>query len=246
MSLNGVGTDLMGIASFVEGGYKEPARRYHVLVTADDVKAKTMKRQYLRFATAGAVAGILQQPFFNGSLNVPQALYLVVPGLIFALSTIIADMLTEYDGTLKRRFIKEYALGALVLIVGMPSALFAGAASLEVISRVVTGNKHQLGGIGLPFFLAEVVSCFVWSAVLSVRMALMNPAKLFRIMQIALLSTIAIMLVANIIEIISKTLWQKSFLLPTISIAEAIGSALILAPGYNNYLGRSRTPISQP
>lgn len=48
-----------------------------------------MERKYLVFAMAGAVAGTLQQPFFNGSLKLPVILNLIAPGAIFALSMTI-------------------------------------------------------------------------------------------------------------------------------------------------------------
>ena len=140
---------------------------------------------------------------------------------------------------------KGYAIGSLVLIGGMPLAVFAGALCLNVIDRVVPGDKYQFGGLGLPFFLAEIVSCVVWSAVLCARMLLAKPAKPFWIMRAALFSTTAIMVGANLIEIISKTLWQKTFFLPTISVTEEIGSALILATGCSGYFGEAQKPVTE-
>jgi len=109
----------------------------------------------------------------------------------------------------------------------------------------VPGDKYQFGGLGLPFFLAEIVSCVVWSAVLCARMLLAKPAKPFWIMRAALFSTTAIMVGANLIEIISKTLWQKTFFLPTISVTEQIGSALILATGCSGYFGEAQKPVTE-
>ncbi|HVN22167.1 MAG TPA: hypothetical protein VMU05_25495 [Dongiaceae bacterium] len=200
-----------------------------------DVKMK--QRKYVLFAIAGAAAGILQQPLFNGWLKLPENLYLnlIAPGVIFTLSITIADTLMERNGGSTHSLVKRYVLGGLVLIVGMPVALLAGAVSLEAIDRVMQGGRYQLGGIGLPFFLAEIVSCVVWSAALLARTVLANRIESFQIM-LALFSTTAIMVIANLAEIVSKTLWQKTLLLPTISIAEEIGSALVLAAGCTRYL----------
>ena len=54
----------------------------------------------------------------------------------------------------------------MALVVGMPVALFAGNASPIVIDRILPGDRFQLGGIGVAFFLGEIVACVVWSFVI--------------------------------------------------------------------------------
>jgi hypothetical protein len=204
---------------------------------------KTIEGKYTLFAGAGAAAGILLQPFVSGLLRLPEVFYIIGPGLIFALLVTIAAMSLQYGDVPKSRHKKRFVLGALMLTGGMPVALLAGVASLNMIDRIVPGDKFELGGIGLPFFLGEIMSCAVWSLVLFTWTILTNRVKAFHIMRVALLVTIAIMLFANLIEIISKILWQKSFLLPMISITEEIGSAIVLAIGCAGYFSRPRKNV---
>jgi len=193
---------------------------------------KEIERKYTLFAAAGGAAGILLQPFVGGLFRLSEVFYVIGPGLIFALSVTIAALSLQPSDAPKPGLRKRFALGALTLAGGMPVAFLAGVASLNMIDRFVPGDKFELGGIGLPFFFGEIASCVVWSFVLFAWTILTNRAKALHIMRAAFLVTIAIMPSVNLVEVISKTLWQKSFLFPAISIAEEIGSALVLASGY--------------
>jgi hypothetical protein len=120
----------------------------------------------------------------------------------------------------------------------MPIALAAGAASLVTVQHILPGDRFQLGGIGLSSLLGELVSCVIWSFVIFVWMILVNETQARRVLRVIFIVTIAILLGCSLMEIISKSFWQKSFFLPLISIAEDMGTTLVLATGVSKHWAR--------
>lgn len=189
-------------------------------------------RKYLLFAVAGAVSGILQWPFVNGpSWLMPSWLspdvYLIAPGLIFAVCMIVATMLSRHE-PIRSGLSLRNVLGAIVLTVGMPIALLGGARSM-MIDGIIPGNKFRLGRIALSVFLSAVVSCIVWSFVMTMWTVIVNKARARRVMQTALLVTCSVVVLATLVETISKSISQKSFFWVVVSFGEVIGSAIVLA-----------------
>ena len=196
---------------------------------------KTVNRTYAVLASMGVAAILLELSFFHGFLNLPQAIYVIAPGFIFALYMTVSTISLGHADFSRPGWRMRYIVGGVLLAAGMPIALAAGAASLTVTERIGSANHFHLGGIGLLFFVAEIVSCVVWSVAMFTWTFIVNRPRALQVLRVALPITIAIMLFANLVEVISKTLWQRSFLLPVISITELIGSALILSIGSSRY-----------
>lgn len=188
-------------------------------------------RTYLVFAIAGAISGILQWPFFSGSYLLPSRLSpdvcLIAPGLMFAVCMIVATMLSRH-GPIRSGLSLRYALGAIVLTVGMPIAILCGAKSM-MIDGIIPANKFRLGGIALSFFLPAVVSCIVWSSVLTAWAVIVNRVRALQVMPTAFLVTCSVVVFATLVETISKSVSQKSFFMVVVTFGEVIGSAIVLA-----------------
>lgn len=193
-------------------------------------------RRYLLFGLTGIVAGVLLQPFLRGSVNSPGAVYAIAPGLIFALCMTVAAISAPRSHLQPRRWLR-YALGAAVLIVGMPVAFLVGGRSQMMVDGIMTGGNH-FGGHALSFVLREIftlggiLSCVVWSFVITAWALIVTQSSTFRIMRTAIVVTCSILICANLIEILSKSLWQRSWFVTVVSFGEIIGSALVLANGW--------------
>lgn len=204
---------------------------------------KVVDREYVLFAIAGGAAGLLQQPFFSD--NIPEV-YVIVPGIIFSLSITIAAMFLAHENFPRSAWVKRYLLGAIVLAVGMPVALFGGAVSLMPINRIIPGDRFQLGGVGLSFLFCAIVSCVLWSFAMAIWVAIVNRSKAFAVLRTALAVTVSILIFASLVEMITKSLWQKSFFFPVVSLGEVIGSALVLAIGCSTYFVHHWKSVTQP
>lgn len=188
------------------------------------------------FALIGAVAVLLDLPFFYGLLNAPAPFYVFGPGFIFASVITIAVITLGPANPLGRRWRMRCILAGVLLSVGMPIALAAGAASMELVDSLTSGKDFHFGRIGLPFFIGEITACLVWSGAIFAWTVVLNRPRAVQVLRVAIAITLAMVLAANLVEVISQMVWQKSFFLPVVCSMEQIGSAIILSMGFDNNL----------
>lgn len=188
------------------------------------------RRKYLLFAFAGALAGALGSPILGGYINMPSLLTAFIPGVIFSLFTMLATA-SALPKILNRVSFSRWLIFGIGLAVGMPIALVAGFAVFAISDHFAPGIRYHLGDVGFSFFCAELASCLIWSLALVFSLYPISRPPMPRFLMICFGITVLIMFGANVVEIFSKMLFQKSFLLPLVSVGEQMASASILAFG---------------
>jgi hypothetical protein len=198
---------------------------------------------YVVFVAIGAVTAILELPLFDGLIDLPQALLAIMPSLIFAVPFTICALLFRSDDRSSSPPVRSYLISGCLLTIGMPIAITAGALSLNFADHIFPGGRIHLGGIGFSFFVAEIVSCFVWSTVLFAWTVIVNRSRGPRMFVTALLLIVVVMLISNFAAASVEILTQRDVLLPIISIGEQSISGLILAIGIVQRRGQSTRSI---
>jgi hypothetical protein len=100
-------------------------------------------------------------------------------------------------------------------------------------------SDRMLGNTREAAIFGEIVSCILWAFVMASWVVIVNRPKACKVMPVAFVLTGSIIVLANLLEVVSKAFWQKSCLWLTISFAEVIGSSLVLAVGCDGSYGQS-------
>jgi hypothetical protein len=187
-------------------------------------------KRYLLTTVSGAIAGLLGLPFIAGIVQLPSFVLVCLPGVIFSLIVLTAIRLI-YPATRLTIDYRSWLSSAAALVIGMPVALVAGFAVLNVADHFVPGTHYQFGGIGISFVIAELASCAIWSLFLCLCLYMLYKARFSSLLLPSLATTISIMIVMNILYAVSTIFLQRSVPLTFTSIAEQMASALILAIG---------------
>lgn len=186
--------------------------------------------KYLLMAASGTISGLLGLPFIAGAVKLPNLALAFLPGFIFALLVSIT-ITSIYPAT---RFSSSYLsrfFPFVVLMVGMPIALGAGVAILNLADRFMPGAHQQFGGISISFIIAEVAACVIWSFLLCMSLFLLCKVRVALLLLPSLVTTLSVMIVMNVVYAGFTIFLQKSVPLTFTSIAEQMASALLLGIG---------------
>jgi hypothetical protein len=188
------------------------------------------KKRYLLTTVSGAVAGLLGLPFIAGVVQLPSSVLVFFPGVIFSL-IVLTTIAAIYPATRPTIGYMSWLSSSAVLVIGMPAALAAGFAVLNVADHFVPGTHYQFGGIGISFFIAELASCAIWSLCLCLCLFLLCKVKFSSLLLPSLATTLSVMIVMNTLYAVSTIFLQRSVPLTFTSITEQMASALLLAIG---------------
>ena len=190
----------------------------------------TTRQKYLLVTTSGAVAGVLGLPIDAGMVQLPSVVLNFLSGTIFTL-IVLAAIAAIYPETRLKSSYTSWLSSSAALVLGMPAALAAGFAVLDVADHFVPGTHFQFGGIAVSFFVAELASCIIWSLALCLCLFLLCKIQFSSLLAPSLATTLSVMILMNILYAVSAIFLQRSVPLAVTSLAEQMASALLLAVG---------------